>query len=144
MSLPILSYATAQSDPPEFIRQLQHALLTTGFFFLSSVDEVLPEWKSAWDDAFRSSAEFFAHSVERKKEIGMIHSRHFRGYSAYGVEVTQGRHDLREQIDLGPDTPPAVEYPPPPAVPIEASRAAVRAVRRCPRGTPRWAVRGES
>ncbi|BGP47350.1 hypothetical protein JCM10450v2_003202 [Rhodotorula kratochvilovae] len=119
MSLPILSYTIAKSDPEEFIRQLQHALLTTGFLYLSSIDEVLPEWKSAWDEAFRASQEFFAHPVDTKKEIVMARSRHFRGYSAYGVEVTQGRHDLREQIDLGPDTPPAIDYPPPPGAPIE-------------------------
>ncbi|GJN89565.1 hypothetical protein Rhopal_002552-T1 [Rhodotorula paludigena] len=119
MSLPVLSYATAKADPAAFIQQLQLALLTTGFFYLSDVEQVVPEWQQAWDDAFRSSAEFFAHPLETKKEIGMPASRHFRGYSAYGVEVTQGKHDLREQIDLGPDTEPAVDYPPPPEQPIE-------------------------
>ncbi|GAA6053863.1 hypothetical protein JCM3770_004753 [Rhodotorula araucariae] len=119
MSLPILSYATAKSDPPAFVRQLQQALLTTGFLYLSAIDDVFPEWKTAWDEAFRASAEFFSHPVQRKNEIVMARSRHFRGYSAYGVEVTQGRHDLREQIDLGPDTPPAIDYPPPPGAPIE-------------------------
>ncbi|BGP07298.1 hypothetical protein JCM10049v2_003129 [Rhodotorula toruloides] len=103
MSLPILSYATARTDPSAFIQQLQHALLTTGFFYLSDIDAVLSEWKSAWDDAFSASAAFFAQPVEVKQEIGMIKSRHFRGYSAYGVEVTQGKRDLREQIDFGPE-----------------------------------------
>ncbi|KAL7341733.1 hypothetical protein BJY59DRAFT_719876 [Rhodotorula toruloides] len=103
MSLPILSYATARTDPSAFIQPLQHALLTTGFFYLSDIDTVLPEWKSAWDDAFSASAAFFAQPVEVKQEIGMIESRHFRGYSAYGVEVTQGKRDLREQIDFGPE-----------------------------------------
>lgn len=103
MSLPILSYATARSDPSAFIQQLQHALLTTGFFYLSDIDQILLDWKAAWDEVFSASAAFFAHPVEVKQEIGMIHSRHFRGYSAYGVEVTQGKRDLREQIDFGPE-----------------------------------------
>ncbi|KPV72149.1 uncharacterized protein RHOBADRAFT_55985 [Rhodotorula graminis WP1] len=120
MSLPVLSYATAHADPPEFIRQLRHALLTTGFLYLSSIDAVVPDWRASWDAAFAASADFFAHDEATKVEgIGMARSRHFRGYSAYGVEVTQGRHDLREQIDLGPDTEPAVEYPPPPGTRIE-------------------------
>ncbi|GAA5893188.1 hypothetical protein JCM8208_004370 [Rhodotorula glutinis] len=120
MSLPILSYATAHADPPEFIRQLRHALLTTGFLYLSSIDTVVPSWRASWDAAFAASGDFFAHDERTKVEgIGMARSRHFRGYSAYGVEVTQGRHDLREQIDLGPDTEPAVEYPPPRGTPIE-------------------------
>ena len=123
MSLPILSYATAHADPPEFIRQLRHALLTTGFLYLSSIEAVVPSWRASWDAAFAASGEFFAHDERTKVEgIGMARSRHFRGYSAVGVEVTQGRHDLREQIDLGPDTEPAVEYPPPPGTPVEVRR----------------------
>ncbi|GAA6004863.1 hypothetical protein JCM10207_008431 [Rhodosporidiobolus poonsookiae] len=121
MSLPLLSYSTAKHDPSTFIAQLQQALLTTGFLYLTDVDQVLPEWKAAWDAAFAASAEFFQHSEEEKASIGMPHSRHFRGWSGYKVEVTQGRHDLREQIDLGPDTDVAVAYPPPSDQPIELS-----------------------
>ncbi|GAA5971754.1 hypothetical protein JCM11641_001499 [Rhodosporidiobolus odoratus] len=121
MSLPILSYATATSDPTAFISQLQQALLTTGFFYLSELEAVLPEWKEAWDEAFRASEEFFAQSVEEKQQIAMEGSAHFRGWSGFKVEVTQGRNDLREQIDFGPDTPPAIPYPPLPDEPIELS-----------------------
>ncbi|GAA5902851.1 hypothetical protein JCM6882_009143 [Rhodosporidiobolus microsporus] len=121
MSLPILSYATAKDDPAAFIAQLQQALLTTGFLYLSDLDKVLPEWKGAWDELFRASEEFFTHSEEEKASIGMLHSRHFRGWSGFKVEVTQGRNDLREQIDLAPDTDTAVPYPPPSDQPIELS-----------------------
>ncbi|GAA5854622.1 hypothetical protein JCM8547_004915 [Rhodosporidiobolus lusitaniae] len=119
VSLPILSYATAKSNPATFISQLQSALLTTGFLYLSDLDQVLPEWRDAWDDAFSASAEFFKHSEEEKATIGMVHSRHFRGWSGYKVEVTQGRNDLREQIDLAPDSEPIATYPPPHDEPIE-------------------------
>ncbi|BGP15077.1 hypothetical protein JCM10213_002778 [Rhodosporidiobolus nylandii] len=121
MSLPVLSYALAKRDPAAFIAQLQQALLTTGFFYLNELDTVLLEWKDAWDDAFRASAEFFAHREEEKAQIAMEDSRHFRGWSGYKVEITQGKNDLREQIDLGPDTPPASSYPPSPDEPIELS-----------------------
>ncbi|GAA5822142.1 hypothetical protein JCM11251_004870 [Rhodosporidiobolus azoricus] len=121
MSLPILSYKTAKNDPPAFIAQLQTALLTTGFLYLSDLDKVLPEWNDVWDELFNASEEFFTHSEEEKQSMGMVHSRHFRGWSGYKVEVTQGRNDLREQIDLGPDTETAVPYPPPSDVPIELS-----------------------
>ena len=38
--------------------------------------------------------------------IDMLHSRHFRGYNRAGSEVTLGRADMREQLDVAPETPP--------------------------------------
>lgn len=38
--------------------------------------------------------------------IDMVHSRHFRGYSCVGSERTQGRADLREQLDFAPEREP--------------------------------------
>jgi isopenicillin N synthase-like dioxygenase len=38
--------------------------------------------------------------------IDMAHSPHFRGYSCVGSERTQGRADLREQLDFAPERPP--------------------------------------
>lgn len=97
---PTLSYALAVDNPSEFINQLSHALLTTGFFYLSDIDQVIPEWKAAWDDVFKVSEQFFQLSLAEKMEIAMLNSRHFRGYSKLGSETTQGKQDLREQIDL--------------------------------------------
>ncbi|GAA5963613.1 hypothetical protein JCM21900_000306 [Sporobolomyces salmonicolor] len=111
MSLPLLSYAQAQQHPAQFIHELRHALLTTGFLYLTEVEQVLPGWSAAWDAAFRASEEFFQRPMQEKMEIAMLKSRHFRGYSAVGAEVTAGKVDQREQIDLAPDTPLAIPHP---------------------------------
>ncbi|GAA5898320.1 hypothetical protein JCM5296_001341 [Sporobolomyces johnsonii] len=113
MSLPLLSYAQAQQCPAQFVHELRQALLTTGFLYLTEIEQVLPGWTDAWDAAFRASEEFFQRPLEEKMQIGMLKSRHFRGYSAVGAEVTAGKVDQREQIDLAPDTPPAVPHPRP-------------------------------
>jgi isopenicillin N synthase-like dioxygenase len=43
--------------------------------------------------------------------IDMIHSPYFRGYSPVGSERTQGRPDLREQLDVGPEDQPHAPAP---------------------------------
>ena len=40
------------------------------------------------------------------RAIDMVHSPHFRGYSCVGSERTQGRADLREQLDFAPERSP--------------------------------------
>ncbi|WP_026239318.1 isopenicillin N synthase family dioxygenase [Parafrankia discariae] len=61
------------------------------------------------------SRAFFDLPLATRLEIENIHSPHFRGYTRLGHEITRGRPDLREQIDisderparvLGPDDPP--------------------------------------
>lgn len=135
---PRLSYALALSNPDAFIPLLRSALLTTGFFYLVDIPTVIPEWEHSWDALFASCEELFALPQEEKERIAMTESRHFRGYSAVGVEVTAGKRDLREQIDLGyalatsppctklmsapsPETRPYIPYPPSPTDPIELS-----------------------
>jgi isopenicillin N synthase-like dioxygenase len=41
-----------------------------------------------------------------KDAIAMVRSPHFRGYTRLGGELTRGRVDWREQIDIGPERPP--------------------------------------
>ncbi len=41
-----------------------------------------------------------------KDAIAMVRSPHFRGCTRLGGELTQGRVDWREQIDIGPERPP--------------------------------------
>jgi len=40
-----------------------------------------------------------------KNAIAMVRSPHFRGYTRLGGELTRGRVDWREQIDIGPERP---------------------------------------
>jgi len=58
---------------------------------------------------------FFVLPREQRDEIDMIRSPYFRGYSRAGSERTQGRADIREQLDIGPEDAPhigAVGEPP--------------------------------
>src|SRR6201993_2249370 len=41
-----------------------------------------------------------------KDAVAMLRSPHFRGYTRLGGELTRGRVDWREQIDIGPERPP--------------------------------------
>jgi isopenicillin N synthase-like dioxygenase len=49
---------------------------------------------------------FFALPQAARDAIDMLHSPYFRGYSAPGTELTQGRPDVREQFDVGPEELP--------------------------------------
>lgn len=100
-TFPQLPYELAHADPTAFNVLLRQALLGDGFFYLTNIERVLPEWRTLWDEAFSESKAFFDLPLEQKREIEMANSRHFRGYSAVGVEITAGKRDLREQIDLG-------------------------------------------
>jgi|GEM_PF-115758 len=68
----------------------------TGFFLLvdHGVDQTLI--KSVFD----LSARFFALPIAAKEGIDKRKSRHFRGWESEGSEYTNGRPDIREQIDL--------------------------------------------
>ncbi|KAL8292311.1 hypothetical protein RQP46_001777 [Phenoliferia psychrophenolica] len=120
-ALPVLSYRDAKAAPHAFTAALHHALSTVGFFQLSDIQSVVPTWERDWDAAFDASQAFFALPDADKRAIRMEENRHFRGYSGVAEEVTAGKRDLREQIDLGPDSHPIVPYPPSSSHPIEKS-----------------------
>ena len=50
--------------------------------------------------AFDEARRFFALPDEDKQRVEMLRSPHFRGYTRTGGELTRGRVDWREQIDL--------------------------------------------
>ncbi|KDE05059.1 hypothetical protein MVLG_04500 [Microbotryum lychnidis-dioicae p1A1 Lamole] len=110
-SLPTVSYALHQTSPENFTNQLRDALLSHGFLYLDDIASSFPSWIDSWDQAFSDSRAFFKLPIEEKQKISMLESKHFRGYSAFKVEVTAGKKDLREQIDFGPETPPHPETP---------------------------------
>lgn len=149
--IPLLSYAEARSSPETFVASIGRALSSVGFLVLTDIDLVIPTWRSDWDKAFQVTEDFFNLPAEDKRSIAMLNSRHFRGYAGVGDEVTMGKKDLREQIDMGyvglgvlrsavralwqrrgrqaltpllassPDSVPIVPYPPNPTDPIENS-----------------------
>jgi isopenicillin N synthase-like dioxygenase len=98
-SIPTLDFTLLQTNRPLFLAQLRDALSHIGFLTLSNALE--PEFIQR---IFQQSKAFFDLPLETKKEIAMIKSPHFRGYSAVGEETTAHRIDAREQIDFGPET----------------------------------------
>lgn len=67
-----------------------------GFFLLSNhgIEQ------SLIDEVFGVSKTFFDLPREDRQSIDKRKSRHFRGWEAQGSEYTNGRPDIREQIDL--------------------------------------------
>ncbi len=59
-------------------------------------------------DVLNVGRRFFALPAEQRDAIDMIRSPYFRGYSQAGSERTQGRADMREQLDVGPEDEPHI------------------------------------
>ncbi|KAL4246597.1 iron/ascorbate-dependent oxidoreductase family protein [Abortiporus biennis] len=98
-SVPILDYSLV-SDPnrrPEFIRDLQNALVNVGFLYLSNP----PVAREDIDAVIDYAPKVFDIPQESKEKIRMINSPHFFGYSRFGAELTKGKVDQREQYDFG-------------------------------------------
>lgn len=97
-SIPVLNYALV-CDPvrkPEFILQLRHALVNVGFMYLSNppVDQI------DIDALIDYIPRLFALPQKDKDNISMANSPHFLGYSRLGAELTRGKIDRREQLDI--------------------------------------------
>lgn len=93
---------TARLAMAESLTDLCHH---TGFFLL--VDHGLQE--PVIDPVFRVLKQFFALPLAQRKSIDKRHSRHFRGWEGEGAEYTNGRPDIREQIDLWTEHPARAE-----------------------------------
>lgn len=86
-----------------FVESLRNACHHVGFLYLTGhgVDDDLNTRVS------NVSRDFFSRPESVKREIAMVKSPHFRGYTPVGGEVTGGRADVREEVDLGPERPVA-------------------------------------
>ena len=66
------------------------------------------------ESAFDAARRFFALPDEHKQLVDKRRSRHFRGWEATGVERTNNRPDIREQLDFWTEHPArAVDMEPP-------------------------------
>ncbi|KAJ7648521.1 hypothetical protein B0H17DRAFT_1103006 [Mycena rosella] len=94
-SVPVLDYSqiTSPELKPQFIKELQHALINVGFLYLSNVPVET-------DALVAYIPRLFALPQEAKDKISMANSKHFLGYNKLGAEFTKGRTDWREQIDI--------------------------------------------
>jgi len=110
LALPLLDLARFDAGPEEraaFLAELRSAARDTGFFYLTGHGIPDQQVRQVIDE----SRHFFALPEDDKRAIEMVHSPHFRGYTAAGRELTRGRPDWREQLDLGAERP-ALNPPP--------------------------------
>jgi len=97
--LPVLDLTDADRDPTSFRTRLREAAHDSGFFYL--VGHGVP--REQCDEVLTLARQFFALPAEAKNEISQFKSPQFRGYSRLGGELTNGKVDWREQIDIGPE-----------------------------------------
>ena len=98
--LPTLDLAAFEAGPVErerFLGQLRRAAREVGFFYVTG--HGVPADLNA--ETLALARKFFALPLEQKLAIQMVGSPHFRGYTRAGGEITRGRPDWREQIDIG-------------------------------------------
>ncbi|KLO26344.1 oxidoreductase [Mycolicibacter heraklionensis] len=105
--LPVLDLSDADTDAAAFRLALREATHTCGFFYLTG--HGIPGEQIT--EVLELARQFFELPDEQKNRISQLKSPHFRGYSRLGGELTNGRVDWREQIDIGPERPalPAAE-----------------------------------
>ncbi|KAF4784542.1 2OG-Fe(II)oxygenase superfamily protein [Colletotrichum scovillei] len=102
-SIPILDLALAQ-DPetkPQFLIDLRHALMEVGFLYLKNVG--IPD--ELFKRVIKEGKGFFEIPTEEKLKIEMKNAKSFLGYSQLSAEITAGKIDHREQIDLSTEHP---------------------------------------
>ncbi|SCU83233.1 LANO_0B08680g1_1 [Lachancea nothofagi CBS 11611] len=100
-----LSKAFNPQTKPQFLIDLRDALINVGFMLLINYEKCGPSHRD-FEDIKQQAVEFFACPDHVKKKCEMIHSPHFLGYTRFANEITAGKVDLREQIDLATELPP--------------------------------------
>lgn len=104
VALPVLDLRKL-SDPStaqEFLTELRRATGEFGFFYL--VGHGVPV--DLQRELIAVARQFFALPEAEKLTIDKINSPHYRGYSRLGNELTRGKRDEREQIDIGAERAP--------------------------------------
>ncbi|SFU01290.1 isopenicillin N synthase family oxygenase [Mesorhizobium sp. YR577] len=99
------------SESRTFLADLRSAARDVGFFYLSghgiTEDEIA--------DVLAASRQFFALPEADKLAIEMVNSSQFRGYTRAGGELTKGKADWREQLDIGVEREAIPQSPDAPA-----------------------------
>ncbi len=108
--------AAGADDRQAMLESLRRTIGTIGASYLVG-HGLAPE---SADGLFALTRRFFALPEAERRSIEMANSPHFRGYTALGNELTQGRPDWREEVDIGAELPP----------------------RRSPDGAPYWGLQG--
>ena len=97
-SVPIIDYGDALSPEakPHFLSALKHALVNVGFFYLHNP----PMGVKVREELVNRTGAFFDLPTEKKQEVAMMKSKHFRGYSQLGIERTATKNDQRETLTV--------------------------------------------
>lgn len=103
-SLPIIDFSLAEGseqEQAELRDQLRRVTHEIGFFYLTGhgIDQ------NFIDQFVATSRDFFDLPEHEKLLLENTQSPHFRGYTRVGGELTQGKVDWREQLDIGPERP---------------------------------------
>ena len=102
LSLPTIDlslWQDRQAPDDTFLASLRNAAHEYGFFYLKG-HGVSADLNA---DLMVQANRFFSLSMEQKEQISMVNSPHFRGYNHAGREITRGKADWREQLDIGPE-----------------------------------------
>jgi isopenicillin N synthase-like dioxygenase len=102
--LPILDFkfilqSPHSSDATIFCNKLIQTCHETGFFYLTGHGVDIKQN----ENIIAVARQFFALPEEDRRAIAIGKSPHFRGYTILGDELTQGKSDWRDQIDIGPE-----------------------------------------
>lgn len=98
-ALPVVDLRAAPGPLREGLREAAHGV---GFFYL--VGHGVADGLAG--RVLAAARRLFALPDADKDAVAMVRSPHFRGYTRLGGELTRGRVDWREQIDIGPERPP--------------------------------------
>ncbi|WFU05183.1 isopenicillin N synthase family oxygenase (plasmid) [Rhizobium sp. CB3171] len=101
-TLPVIDlrrFAPDHSERLEALDELRQISRTIGFFYLTG--HGIPQEEI--DSLTALARRFFSLPEDKKLEIEMRRSPHFRGYNRAGFEYTRGSQDWREQVDFGPE-----------------------------------------
>lgn len=112
--VPVLDLSRLEQGASEqrtFLFDLRTAARDVGFFYLSGHGISAAEI----EDVLDASRRFFALAEADKLAIEMVKSSQFRGYTRAGGELTKGKADWREQLDIGVERPPIPQGPGVPA-----------------------------
>ncbi|MCS5719655.1 isopenicillin N synthase family oxygenase [Herbiconiux sp. CPCC 205763] len=109
-TLPVLDFsrlAEGDAEAAAFRTELREATHDYGFFSL--VGHGVPQ--ELIDRIMLTARRFFDLPEADKLAIENLKSPHFRGYTRVGGELTQGKVDWREQIDIGTEREPVAITP---------------------------------
>ena len=98
-ALPVLDLSCLQgsaSERADFLAQLRVAARDVGFFYV--VGHGISEAKQ--QAILQMAKDFFALPLADKRQVQMLNSAHFRGYTGFQGELTRGKPDQREQFDI--------------------------------------------